>query len=453
MRRGVVLGARLLLAAAAAACASHGDTSGVADRGGPTFHADVAPLLAARCQACHVTGGIAPFPLVTYEDARPYAAAIATATATGEMPPWRARATPSCAPPLPYKDDPRLGPAELALLEAWARAGAPEGAARSAAAAPARAGSLDRVDLALETEPFELSDEEDAFRCYVFDPALAGERWVRGSEVLPTDPRAVHHATLLADPARTLAGKAAPGASFACDPAGAFEPSVYAVNAWTPGQPPNVLPEDVGVPLPPGALLVLQVHYSPAAGGVTGGARVHLRFHDAPPPHRLAFPTIGDFASREANGDGLQPGPGDPPGGPTFRVPAGARAHTETMLYTVPAASSALLGTIYGVLAHEHLAGVGVEVHLEKAGGGDTCLLYDAWDFHWQRIYAFDGPRAALPVVQPGDRIRVTCTYDDTLGNPRLAAELARRHEAPSDIVLGRTTRDEMCHAVLEIAP
>ncbi len=153
------------------------------------------------------------------------------------------------------------------------------------------------------------------------------------------------------------------------------------------------------------------------------------------------------------DGDGLQPGPDDPADGPAVLIPAGVSGHTETMRYTVPAASSALLGKVYGVLAHQHVAGVGVEVHVEKASGGDGCLLHDAWDFHWQRIYAFDAPLAALPVIAPGDRIRVTCTYDDTLGNARLAEVLRQRHRVPYDMTLGLTTENEMCHVVLEMIP
>src|SRR5689334_11679297 len=37
---------------------------------GPTFHKDVEPILQRVCQNCHVTGGIAPFTLLTYDDAR-----------------------------------------------------------------------------------------------------------------------------------------------------------------------------------------------------------------------------------------------------------------------------------------------------------------------------------------------------------------------------------------------
>src|SRR5580658_1344871 len=41
-------------------------TSAEGGVGGPTFYKDVDPILQNSCQRCHITGGIAPFPLVTY---------------------------------------------------------------------------------------------------------------------------------------------------------------------------------------------------------------------------------------------------------------------------------------------------------------------------------------------------------------------------------------------------
>src|SRR5690242_12544966 len=44
---------------------------------GPTFSKDVAPILQNRCMKCHRPRHVAPFPLVTYEQARKRAADIA----------------------------------------------------------------------------------------------------------------------------------------------------------------------------------------------------------------------------------------------------------------------------------------------------------------------------------------------------------------------------------------
>src|SRR5437773_7335811 len=54
----------------------------------PTFTKNVAPILQARCQDCHRPGEAAPFSLLTYEQARPWAKAIKAAVLTRKMPPW-----------------------------------------------------------------------------------------------------------------------------------------------------------------------------------------------------------------------------------------------------------------------------------------------------------------------------------------------------------------------------
>jgi hypothetical protein len=53
-----------------------------------TFAKDVVPILRAKCQDCHHTGGVAPMSLVTYEESRPWARAIKVRVEKREMPPW-----------------------------------------------------------------------------------------------------------------------------------------------------------------------------------------------------------------------------------------------------------------------------------------------------------------------------------------------------------------------------
>src|SRR5256885_17245067 len=53
-----------------------------------TFSEDVYPIVREHCGSCHVTGGIAPMSLMTYEDARPWAESIRLELTGGPMPPW-----------------------------------------------------------------------------------------------------------------------------------------------------------------------------------------------------------------------------------------------------------------------------------------------------------------------------------------------------------------------------
>ena len=54
----------------------------------PTFTKDIAPIFYASCVSCHRAGEIAPMQLTTYEQVRPWAAAIKASVAQRKMPPW-----------------------------------------------------------------------------------------------------------------------------------------------------------------------------------------------------------------------------------------------------------------------------------------------------------------------------------------------------------------------------
>ena len=56
----------------------------------PTFNRDVAPILYKNCSNCHRPGEVAPFALLTYEDAAKRAKQIAAITQARVMPPWKA---------------------------------------------------------------------------------------------------------------------------------------------------------------------------------------------------------------------------------------------------------------------------------------------------------------------------------------------------------------------------
>src|ERR1700674_3720441 len=62
--------------------------TGGSGRAMPTFTKDVAPILQQNCQACHRPGEAAPFSLLTYQEARPWAKAIKAAVLQKKMPPW-----------------------------------------------------------------------------------------------------------------------------------------------------------------------------------------------------------------------------------------------------------------------------------------------------------------------------------------------------------------------------
>ncbi len=55
-----------------------------------TFARDVAPIVYENCVYCHRPGEVAPFSLLTYKDARPWARSIKQKVSGKQMPPWKA---------------------------------------------------------------------------------------------------------------------------------------------------------------------------------------------------------------------------------------------------------------------------------------------------------------------------------------------------------------------------
>src|SRR5512146_2619968 len=87
-----------------------------------SFHKDIEPILQDRCEGCHRPGEVGPMPLITYEQARPWAKAIKSAVLQRKMPPW---------PINPhygrFSNDRPLSHEQIDLLAAWVDNGAPEG--------------------------------------------------------------------------------------------------------------------------------------------------------------------------------------------------------------------------------------------------------------------------------------------------------------------------------------
>src|SRR5260221_10609812 len=90
-----------------------------------TYSKDVAPILQQHCQACHRPGEAAPFSLLNYQQARPWAKAMKEAVLMKKMPPWFA--DPHYGK---FSNDRSLSQKDADTIAAWADAGAPMGDAK-----------------------------------------------------------------------------------------------------------------------------------------------------------------------------------------------------------------------------------------------------------------------------------------------------------------------------------
>jgi hypothetical protein len=417
-------------------------TSGTTDGGEnvrPNWHQDIAPLVTASCQSCHVTGGIAPFSMMNYDETKPWAALMATDVEQGLMPPWHALETDVCQPPLPYLHDPRLSDDQKAMFQDWADLGAPEGDPALAAPLPAPP-SLDldnptkSITMTTPLSVDKVGNSLDFFHCLSLDPGNAAPVYVDGIQVLAGNPKIVHHVLIYVDAGAASADW--PGGVKQNCGGGAGIGNAQLIGGWVPGGMPMVAPTGVSTELPAGARLILNVHYHATGGGpeTDDATGLALRWTDAPAEWSTFFTLIGN------------PGVGDSLHGPLL-IPAGEEAHVEEYEYVVPNNIPALADVrVWTVLNHMHKVGVDMRVWVES-DSGETCLLHTPkWDFNWQRSYQYDAPITSSFRVRAGDRVRLRCVYNNTMSNPGVVEMLAEAGlDAPVDVGLGEGTLDEMC--------
>ncbi len=127
--RTAIVAASVLAAGAALVSPVHIAGQAIGSTGSQvTFNKDIAPILQRSCQNCHRPNSVAPMSLLTYEDARPYAASIKRRTAIrsrqGTMPPWYIEKDIGIQH---YKNDISLSDGDIAKIGAWVDGGAPRG--------------------------------------------------------------------------------------------------------------------------------------------------------------------------------------------------------------------------------------------------------------------------------------------------------------------------------------
>ena len=420
------------------------DTGDTGEELRPNWHQDVAPLVTSACAGCHTEGGIAPFSMDGYQQTSPWAALMADDAEQGLMPPWHAIPSNDCAPPLAFKHDPRLSAEEIQLLRDWADIGAPEGDPNLAAPLP-EPPDLDLPNpttTALMASPVSVEAQGntlDFFHCLSLDPGNAEEVYIDGLQVVAGNRSVLHHVLVYID---TTADSASwpGGVKLDCGGAAGTNAPTELVSAWVPGGLPMEPPAGVGITLPAGARIILNVHYHATGGGaeIDDGTGMALRWTNNKPAYGSLFELIG------------APGEGNSLNGPLM-IPAGETNHVEEYEWTVSYNGQAFPDSIdvrvWAAINHMHKVGVSAEAWIESAQDGTSCLLATPkWDFNWQRFYEYDAPVNQAIRVRAGDTIRVRCTYDNSLNNPGVVEALAEVGlDQPIDVNLGEATLDEMC--------
>lgn len=373
-----------------------------------TFTKDVLPIFQEQCQVCHRQGGqnvsgmIAPMSLMTYQEIRPWAKAIAKSVQNRIMPPW----TASPASNGLFKHERVLTQEQIDTIVNWVKTGAARGNPKDAPEPvdwPESGWTIGdgEPDLVVKfDEPYWVGDDiDDLYHNIVVqlsEEQHPVDRWIKSVEFRPGS-QVVHHIIALQS-SRTDSGRRVTGM----------------IGGEAPGTDPNTFPEGYGILLPKAPTVTFDMHYHKESGPGTGewdDSSFALEFHEKPVEHPITVSMINHGAFEI------------PPNAPNWKV-GGARTFRQET-------------TILGFMPHMHLRGVACRYTAFYPDGTSEVLLdVPRYDFNWQIFYEYKDEN--LKTIPAGTRVEFEMWYDNS---PERAA-IGFNSNRP--VAFGGPTWDEM---------
>jgi mono/diheme cytochrome c family protein len=413
-----------------------------------TFNKDIAPIFFKSCAECHRPGESAPFSVLSYKEARPWAKSIREKVVSGAMPPWHA--DPHVGQ---WANDRRLKKHEIDAITAWIDSGAKEGDAKDLPATPqfTEGWSIGKPDVVIEMpEEFTLgASGPDEYQYFDVPTNFTEDKYVQLAEARPGNRRVVHHVIAFIvppgspnmakipkeqrDKAMEMALKSSPfyrdGYLIRLKPeqpvyndANEFPPNVRGdigigdfLTGYAPGSAPSVWNPGVAKKVPAGATIRLQIHYSKVAGSEQKDrSKIGLIFAKQPPEKTIKSRAASNIY---------------------FQIPPGAERHKVTALWK-PSVDI----TIHSLSPHMHYRGSGMEYKVVYPDGkSETLLNVPKYSFNWQMTY---NPKQLLR-IPAGSKIEVTGYFDNSAKN--------KFNPDPTKAVrYGEPTYDEMMMGFVE---
>jgi hypothetical protein len=388
----------------------------------PTFYRDILPILQDHCQGCHRPGEIAPIPFVTYEQTRPWAATIKQAVQSKQMPPWFA--DPRYGK---FSNDPSLTPEQIALIAAWADAGAPAGSPKNAPMSRhwAQGWNIPQPDKVVQMPiAISLPATGDVEYTYEIVPtAFAEDKWVQMSEIRPSSREHVHHAVVyIRPPTSTWLRKAPVGVPFtpssfsdAEERAQAHATTSDMLLVYAPGSEPDRWPDGMAKFIPAGSDLVFQMHYTTNGRAASDQTCVGMVFAKQPPSQRVLTLQLTNHS---------------------FVIPPREDDYRVEVSGTLPNDA-----TLLSFFPHMHLRGKRFEYNIVHPDGRVETLLRVNYHFHWQMSYRLSQPL----FLKAGTRLQAVAWYDNSENNPH-------NPDPNKSVTWGGQTYEEMMVGFFDVA-
>ncbi|MFN0106154.1 MAG: ascorbate-dependent monooxygenase [Bryobacteraceae bacterium] len=384
-----------------------------------TYSKEISRLFQAKCQGCHRSGDIAPFALDSYEAAKTWGEDIQRVVREKVMPPWKPVDAQG-----KFKNDFGLTDEDRRTILDWYKADAPEGdpAELPEPAADTGEWQLGEPDAVIRMpEIYDVPRRKDIYRCFVAPTGFDEDVWLKSVQVAPGNRQVVHHVILYLDETgRSVeldAKDEEPGYECFGGPGDGIQigPGTM-LGGWVPGSRVGLLPEGVGLLVPKGARVIIQMHYFPAGRQHSDQTKVGLYVAKSSEKMSKRMVYLPLLNTR-------------------FRIPVGEND------YEVSASAPTLPADVYMVVPHMHLLGKKIQVTKSNlfTRATETLIKIDDWDFNWQGFYSFVNP-VRLGMLE---QLRLSCRFDNSTGNPRNPSNPLK------PVQWGEGTEDEMCVAFL----
>ena len=398
-----------------------------------TFAKDVAPILQQNCQECHQPNSIAPMSLITYQEVRPWAAAIKERVAARQMPPWHIDRSVGVQK---FKNDMSLTDQQVNTIVAWVDGGALQGDLKDLP--PPKPLVTDNEwkavrdgfgppDLVIKSSEYTMAAQhQDVWYRPMSDIPLTEPRWAKMVEIRPTNlkgRRIIHHSiaylVLTNDPDAINKGTANGSVREDLDDLVNGRPQLM---EWAIGKGYDLFRPGTGKLILPGEKISWDQHIHAVGEEITAGSEIGIWFYKkGEEPMKRSYLTA--FTGLRA---------------PRFLdIPPNSLAQTEG--FTVLKENT----LIENFQPHFHLRGKSMQVEAILPDGSSQIISYVGnFNFNWMTnyIYADD----AAPVFPKGTVIHVTAWYDNTRAN--------RNNPDPEQWVgYGDRTVDEMAHAWMNV--
>ncbi len=407
---------------------------------GVTFTRDVAPIIFNKCSICHRPGEVAPMPLTSYQEVRPWSKAIREEVAERTMPPWFADPHKST---LKFGNDRRLTQKEIDTIVAWVDAGAPKGDDKDLPAMPkfTPGWTFGEPDLIIEMPiDFEVPAEGELPMQNFYVPVpFNEERWVEKVELRPGNPAVVHHSIAnvvrLPEGTKVVDGKAVRdgAASAALNSQSARETGglseggsrevflsqdsftragAFKLVGQAPGKGFESHYPGTAKRILPGMYVQFNMHYQPSGRVEKDRSRLGLWFAKKPVTYEVLTKGVTDTIfiggkelseTRMINGKEVKIRgriPNIPPNVDNWEI-SGEVTLKEAI-------------TLYAFAPHMHLRGKDIKYTLVWPDGRQQVLLdVPKFDFNWQLHYELAEPLK----IPAGSKMVAVAHYDNSIKN------------------------------------